>query len=72
MSDRYDTHKLVIALPDASGQAEWQMETNKGIIVRVNLLVPDNANLSSGDIGLINAGYQEMVAIATTNGYTEA
>jgi len=71
MSDRYDTHKLVISLPDAGGQAEWKMEVDKGFISKVNLLIPPNANLTSDDIGLINDGYQELVQIAVTNGYTE-
>ena len=69
--DRFDIHRIVIFLPDAGASAEWQMEVEKGVIVRVNLHLPDNANLSSSDIGLINDGYQAMVGIALTNGYTE-
>lgn len=71
MADRYDTHNLHIALPDASGVAEWLMKVEKGVISQVNLKVPENANLSSDDIALLNAGYQELVAIAAANGYTE-
>ena len=72
MADRYDKHRLVVHLPDAGGTAEWNMTVELGVITQVNLKVPENANLSSGDIGLLNSGYQELVAIATTNGYTEA
>ena len=70
MSDRYDIHKLHIPL--SSGSADWEMAVELSIVKRLNLVISDKANLTTADIGLINDGYQELVAIATLNGYTEA
>ena len=70
---RYDTHRLVEDLTDAGVKMSIEIHVIQGVIDGGFKMTWDSeAKLSSNDWQTIKDTYDAMVAIVTTNGYTEA